>query len=311
MKTSVVITSFNHEAFVGEAIDSVLSQTLKPEEVIVVDDCSTDASLGVIKKFERHIKVVSNTRNLGGARTASTGIEMASGDLVAMLNSDDKWEASKLQKQLHFMSENKLDCSFTTAQIIDSTSTLMESPPQGLEVFQRKLPINGNFLFHFLNHGNFLCHSSMLAKRSLFEKTGFYDARLKQLPDYSKWIDFAKIGKIGIVPEDLTFYRYLGSRNTSSIDSLEVAARTKLEHLLVFKGFFTGIHEDVLCESFPQALPEGNIEDRVRGIIQIFLSIQTPPLKEVGSLAALIFSLDHLQSTRDSDLLLKLWGDVF
>jgi glycosyltransferase involved in cell wall biosynthesis len=310
MKTSVVITSYNHEAFVGEAIESVLNQTISPDEIIVIDDCSTDESLQVIKAYSRHVKLISNSQNLGGSRTASIGVEMSGGEYVGILNSDDKWENSKLEKQLLFMSDHNLDCSFTTARVIDELSRRLDFPPREFEVFQRKIPINGSFLYHFLHYGNFLCHSSMLARRDLFARTGFYDNRLKQLPDFSKWVQFAKVGKIGIIPEDLTLYRYLGLRNSSSIESKEVGVRTKFEYLLVFMSFFTGLSDECIREMLPQSLVGYKLESRSEAIVQILLSIENSPLREIGRLAALNFALDHSAWPPKASTMQELWDAV-
>jgi glycosyltransferase involved in cell wall biosynthesis len=264
----------------------------------------------VINKYASHIRIIRNPQNLGGSRTASIGVETCSGEYVAILNSDDKWDNSKLEKQLLFMSDNHLDCSFTTARIIDELTRPIETPPREFDVFQRIFPINGSFLYHFLNYGNFLCHSSMVAKRNLFVQTGYYDHRLRQLPDFSKWIDFAKVGKLGIIPEDLTFYRYLGQRNSSSIESTEVAIRTKLEYLLVFKNFFTGLSDDALGEISTQFLVGSKSENRGESIIQILLSIDNSPLREIGRLAALSFALEESVWPPTANTMQRMWDAV-
>jgi glycosyltransferase involved in cell wall biosynthesis len=310
MKISVVITSYNHAAFIGEAIESVLDQTVKPQEIVVVDDCSTDDSMRVIKEYSSHVRVIQNINNLGGSRTTSIGVETTTGEYVGILNSDDKWHNSKLEKQLLFMAEKQLDCSFTTATVIDGLTKPLDNPPREFDVFQRKYPINGNFLYHFLHHGNFLCHSSMVAKRNLFARTGPYDHRLKQLPDFAKWIEFAKVGKIGIIPEDLTMYRYLGPRNASSIASTEVAIRTKFEYLLVLENFFTGLSDETLADLAYQSSNSENEMNRGESIIQILLSIESSPLREIGRLAALSRALEQTTWPPSVNAMQQIWDSV-
>jgi glycosyltransferase involved in cell wall biosynthesis len=247
---SVVITSYNHEEFIGEAIESVLRQSAKPAEIIVVDDGSSDSSPEIIKSFGGHIISLLNRVNKGGPANQNEGMRLASQPLIAVLNSDDAWKPSKIERQIEFMETRKLDASFTTVEIMDHDSNKLKSPPGYFKLFGQTKPDFDDFLPHFFYKGNFLCHSSVLATRALYERTGFYDNRFRQLPDFNMWIKFAKNATIGVLDEDLVRYRYLGERNTSNAHSDDVLLRTRFEHLMTFMSFFDGMHEEEIRDRF-------------------------------------------------------------
>lgn len=97
MKISVVIIVYNLERFIGAAIDSVLKQTRPADEVIVVDDCSTDGSAQIVKSYGNRVRYVRMPQNNGALLTALAGVKRVSGDVICMLDGDDVWAPNKLQ----------------------------------------------------------------------------------------------------------------------------------------------------------------------------------------------------------------------
>lgn len=96
MKISVVVLVYNLEAYVGEAIASVIGQSRSADEIIVVDDCSTDASPQVIASFADQVRTLTMPRNRGALLAALAGVNAATGDIVCMLDGDDAWAPNKL-----------------------------------------------------------------------------------------------------------------------------------------------------------------------------------------------------------------------
>lgn len=97
MRISVVIIVFNLDAYIGQAIDSVLSQTRKADEVIVVDDRSTDRSAERVKAYGDQVRYLRMAKNSGALLAALHGVKAAGGDIVCMLDGDDYWAANKLE----------------------------------------------------------------------------------------------------------------------------------------------------------------------------------------------------------------------
>ena len=118
---SIITPSYNSKYFVGDTIRSVLSQGYKNWEMIIVDDCSTDGSVEVIKKIiknESRIKLIRLKKNTGSAMSRNAALEVANGRFIAFLDSDDIWYPNKLEKQVEFMLKRKAPISFTSYELI-------------------------------------------------------------------------------------------------------------------------------------------------------------------------------------------------
>ena len=119
---SIITPNFNSEKFISETIESVLNQSYRNWELIIVDDFSTDNSLNLINKFiskESRISLIKLSKNSGPAITRNQGIKVAKGDYLAFLDSDDSWFTNKLEKQLNFMEQKDIAFSFTSYYSFD------------------------------------------------------------------------------------------------------------------------------------------------------------------------------------------------
>lgn len=314
MSVSVVITSYNHGEFLHEAISSALSQTLKPQQVIVVDDCSTDNSREVIRSFGEKITAIYNETNLGGAATTAIGVAKAYGKYVAILNSDDFWAPTKLETQMAAMVSNGWDACFSFVNVVDHNSRLLENAPSHFSSFDRSKPLYDDFLVHFFLFGNFLCHSSVLATRELFDLAGPYDNRYKQLPDLDMWIRFAKKGQIGVIEDRLVNYRYLGLRNTSTSLREDVLIRTRFEHMAIFCQIFCDLSIEKIQKHFANYAPTCS-KYRDKNELIYFLLEGHPDfsLSEPAAYAALKIRWENGESKNSNDTLHHLTGttDIF
>lgn len=119
---SIVTPVYNAERFLEETILSVLNQTYKKFELILVNDCSKDNSINIIKKFmekDCRIKCIDLKENGGAARARNIGIKSAKGKYLAFIDSDDLWKKEKLEKQVRFMERNKIVFSYTGYEMIN------------------------------------------------------------------------------------------------------------------------------------------------------------------------------------------------
>src|SRR4029079_11044134 len=104
---SIIMASYNHEKFIGEAIQSVLDQSYDDFELIIIDDGSTDNSVDKIKQFtDKRIKLILSSSNQGQFVSTNIGLDQASGKYIGILNSDDMFHVDKLKKQVHFLESN-------------------------------------------------------------------------------------------------------------------------------------------------------------------------------------------------------------
>lgn len=118
---SVVMPVYNVSKYLRQAIESVLDQTYRNLELIMIDDCSSDESLQIMKEYARkddRIVVLANDTNQGVASTRNKGIQAARGEYIALLDSDDFWVADKLEKQIALMEQTKADIAYCSLCLI-------------------------------------------------------------------------------------------------------------------------------------------------------------------------------------------------
>ncbi len=195
MNISVVIPVFNRPALVARAIDSVLAQRLPPDEIIVVNDGSTDDTADVLKRYGDAIEVLHQT-NGGVSAARNRGIAHAGGEWIALLDSDDCWHPEKLRMQSRFHEENpSLLWSHTYEAWIRN----------GRVVRQKKMHAKGEGAC-FAENLAFckIAPSTVMIHRSLFSRYGDFDETLPVCEDYDLWLRFLKHEPVGLVREVLT-----------------------------------------------------------------------------------------------------------
>lgn len=118
---SIVIPVHNAEKYIGKTIESVKSQTYTNWEILLVDDCSLDDSVGVIESYlkDERIVLIKNTENLKAAKSRNRGIEAAKGQLLAFLDADDIWDKDKLTKEVAFIKSQNCAFAYTSYEFGD------------------------------------------------------------------------------------------------------------------------------------------------------------------------------------------------
>jgi teichuronic acid biosynthesis glycosyltransferase TuaG len=126
---SVITPAYNSASTISIAIDSVLSQSFKQWEMIIVDDCSTDATRSLLKEYEERdnrIRVFSNPCNGGASVSRNLAIELSNGRFIAFLDSDDYWDEDKLGKQVEFMLSRRIGFSYHDYCIVDQGGKVLK-----------------------------------------------------------------------------------------------------------------------------------------------------------------------------------------
>lgn len=137
---SVILPVYNSEKYIAETIESVLLQTYKKIELIVVDDCSTDASADIIKKYkDERIKYLKNKKNGGVAIARNNGMNAASGRYIAFIDSDDTWEKHKLAQQIDQLSKTDYVMAYTGLEIVDEAGNHIKNQSVPNEMTYKKL----------------------------------------------------------------------------------------------------------------------------------------------------------------------------
>lgn len=193
---SIIMPSYNTANYIMNSIQSVLNQTYKNWELIIVDDCSSDDTLKLLSNLnDARIKVLVNEKNSGAAISRNKALKAANGKWIAFLDSDDLWESNKLEKQINFMEQNDYHFSYTKYKEIDSNSE-----PTGVVVSGPKI-ISKHKMFNFCWPG---CLTVMYDRK----KVGLIQiADIKKNNDYAMWLQVSKKEKCYLLDECLAMYR--------------------------------------------------------------------------------------------------------
>ena len=201
LTVSVVIPTYNHARFLGQAIDSVLAQTLSPSEVIVVDDGSTDNTAAELVHYANRIRLVRQ-QNQGVSAARNNGAEIATGDLLAFLDADDIWLPRKMERQVErFATESELGLVHCGTEDIDHTGKPLNRHLDGLDgwvamemlLFRRAVILGGG--------------SGIVIPRAVFKEVRGFDRKLSTSADWDLYYRIASLYKVGFVPEILLQYR--------------------------------------------------------------------------------------------------------
>jgi len=209
---SVVIPLYNHERYVGAAIESVLRQTVAPREIICIDDGSSDGSVGVVEALaRRHPQIRFWSRpNRGANQTINEGIGAAAGRWVAILNSDDLFHPARLARCVDALEAGgDAAIAATGISFIDAETRRIENPwYEGACAYHRETGDLGLALAH----ANFLMTTSnIVASRALFAEAGGFDD-LRYAHDLDFFLRLVVLGKkVALVRERLLDYRMHGS----------------------------------------------------------------------------------------------------
>lgn len=256
-KVSVIVPSYNHSKFIEAAINSIITQTYQDFEIIISDDASKDDSVEKINKIvDPRIKLFPHKENMGAVYNTNFCIEKATGEYIALLNSDDLWEKDKLEKQVNFLEKNRnIGAVFTNALFVDEEDKpLSIQEYQWADVFVEENKKKGEWLERFFFKLNCLCHPSILIRKEVYEKTALYNPCFRQLPDFAMWVDILKYTEIHIMDEKLVKFKILKSSENASADTQVNRVRNINEIYLIMKDFFKGIDIKTFKEGFSTSL---------------------------------------------------------
>lgn len=202
-KVTVLMPVYNGELFVREAIESILGQTFRDIELLVIDDGSRDKSADIVSSFsDDRIRFEKNGKNLGLIETLNKGLSLARGDYIARMDADDIAEPDRLATQVAFLDANPG---------IALTGSWIRVFGGGLRYIDR-YPLTHEEIKAQLFFSNALAHPTVLFRRAAFTEAGLsYEERYKHVEDYGLWVKATRVLRFANVPEPLLRYRVHGS----------------------------------------------------------------------------------------------------
>ena len=210
---SVIMPVFNVERYIREAVDSVVSQTYENWELLIIEDCSSDSTAEIINTFsDPRIRILQNERNRGTSYSRMKGISESKGEWIAFLDGDDKWDHTKLEKQVRRMNE------ITDPVLLFTGSAFMNDEGKMLDYV---MEVPETITYEELLKQNLISCSSVLVKKDVIRRYSFPDIHIIHA-DLDVWLGILKEEKYAYgVNDPLLIYRL--ARNSKSSNKWKAA----------------------------------------------------------------------------------------
>lgn len=227
-KVSVIIPAYNREPYIRQAIDSVLNQTFENIELIIVDDGSIDGTMGVLESYGNRIYILEHPGriNKGQSAAINLGLRHATGNYIAILDSDDYWELNKIELQVNYLNKRQeLGLVYGNGIAVDE---------------------HGNYLYDIYSTGHkennkpenifldcyFLVPNNSLIRSGVFKITGGFDENLRSAQDHDMAIRIAEVTKLGYLDRPVFCYR----RHSQSISQKNARMRWQNGFIIINKA---------------------------------------------------------------------------
>lgn len=287
---SVVMATYNHATYVAQAIGSVLEQHGVDFEFLIADDGSDDSTAQIVSAIQdTRIRFFAHRENRGACIVINELIEQAAGEFIALINSDDCWsDPGKLLLQVDTMRGNPmLGACFGRACFVGKSGAVLNSRELPLStVFDQGNRSQGSWLRYFFEHGNCICHPTMLIRRRCYKELGGYNNNLRQLPDFDMWVRLVKHYPIYITERVLVDFRVLPKKNASS-QTVTNSVRIINEHFLIAESFFDDVCAQQLQDGFSDLLKYPGLPSEIHVDIEKAL-LMFLPIKGLGRAYSMI-----------------------
>jgi glycosyltransferase involved in cell wall biosynthesis len=208
-RITALIPTYNSERYIRDTVDSVLAQTYPVHEVIVVDDGSTDRTQEVLASYGDRIRYIRQA-NAGPPVARNTGLAHATGDWIALLDSDDLWVPKKLESQMDYI-ERHPSCGlvYTDMKTFDDAGIIEESVK-----ITRNLKLPSGNIFPEMFAETLFQTSAVLIRKSCIDAVGGFDTELRMGDDYELFLRISRHYELGYVDEPVVLYRQHATQGT-------------------------------------------------------------------------------------------------
>ncbi|OGX38676.1 MAG: hypothetical protein A3D87_03330 [Omnitrophica WOR_2 bacterium RIFCSPHIGHO2_02_FULL_50_17] len=223
---SVVITTHNRAELVFETVQSVLEQTYKNIEIIVIDNESTDDTRKKFEGLDRRVRYV-HKKNEGACKARNVGITLAQGEYIGFLDSDDLYLPGKIKFCVEYLD------SHPNYGLVHTAAYFIDEKGQVLEEYSHSQSRHLGNITHRLLLRNYICNSTVVVRKTCFERVGLFDEGIFAPADWDMWLRLSENYGVGYIGLPLTKYR------VSNNYILKNLSASKAEEVRVLEKYFT------------------------------------------------------------------------
>lgn len=286
---SFSVITYNHEKYIEEALESIINQTFKNFEVVIVNDGSTDNTDKIIRqfieKYPDYLINYINQENQGPSSATNTAILNAKGKYIAFMSGDDVCYYHRLERQLKFVEETDAKIVFSWVDFIDDDSNIIQGEHFASNFFNHPHRTREEILRYFFFNGNYINAITGLIERELLIEAGLFLTTSIQLQDFDMWLKLAKKYDIYMLPEKLIKYRIISNNGNLSSPTMEAVIRSDFEIRQIYKTFFDDFSPNLFNQTFSAEIKLHNFSSPQEYEIEkalIFLAHTRPSIQLIG-----------------------------
>lgn len=236
---TVIVLCYNQAPFVVDALESVRQQTYSDIELIITDDCSSDNSVAVVRRWQQETtfasRLIAHSINQGVCKTINEAIRASSGRYVAIFAADDWWVADKLQRQVELLEQSPLDIGvvYSDAWRVDVAGQRL--PGMFIEEHRTFDTIPEGDLLPILARGNFIPALTPLIRRSCYDAVGLYDERLAY-EDWDMWLRISTVFKFAFLTSPTGCYRIVPTSLTHRLLKDARSFRPPVDNFTIYES---------------------------------------------------------------------------
>ncbi len=285
-RLTVLMSVYNSDKFLGRAVESILNQTYKDFEFIIINDGSTDNSSRILKEYEQTDKRIRvyDQQNKGLIDSLNRGCRLARGEYIARMDADDISLPERLEKQIDFLKRHvEIGILGTWTEIIDT---------QGNHKYIKRRPVSSKLIEWSLLFKNSIAHPSVMMRRDIIEKLNYYRPQAHHIEDYDLWTRAIEVTQIANLPSILLLHRIHENSICSQQfkiqheNAINLVIRPRLKQMLGSEPDFKII--SALLQK-PMNIPLYQIE----AIVKFILQVQSLFIKKNCSQPAHIAEISH------------------
>ncbi len=275
---TVAIPSYNHAEYIAYTIQSILDQTFQDFEILIIDDCSTDNSIQIIKNFkDSRIRLIEEKINRGVCETSNMCIEQAKGKYIALIASDDVMHKTKLEKQVDFLEKDpNYGAVFSGIEIINEDGGInFKKTKKYTKIFEKENRSRFEWLNYFFHHGNSIAATTLLARTKSLKDAGYFDYRITQAHDLDLWIKLCLAGyEIHIIHEKLLQYRERDKNKNMSSNTASTRIKLVFDNEKILENYLEIKSLEDFNSIFASNFNKKFTEDEEKTIINYLLFLE-------------------------------------
>ncbi|HEX4589482.1 MAG TPA: glycosyltransferase family 2 protein, partial [Gemmataceae bacterium] len=257
---SVCVVTYNHEKYIVEAVESVLAQTFRDLEVVIVNDGSTDGTASRIASLSDPRIVAVHQENQGPSAATNRALAACRGKYVALFSGDDVCHPHRIERQLQEYNRGGRAVLFAGCDFVGEDGEQLADRHFAATVFDDQHRSRAANLRRLFYHGNYFNGVTVFTEREILASRP-YDPGLLQLQDYDVWVRLLRDFDLRIMPERLVKYRVRGGGGNLSSPNRERILRIKNEYYLILRRFFDGVSSGLFREAFAEELVRPDFSD--------------------------------------------------